>query len=229
MAKTYTQRLQACIDNPTKEITKFRRWREKKLNGLSQDFLYKEGQADALDIIGTVQEPQVIKERVPVCLLYHHPSHTRSVWQRTEDDCASILMVDRPKHKQGNAYQMLPCLDKTFDIIFNNQGYKSIYARASAPTSDKGCRHRDWRMDLTAWKTRTNSVRPLLIPRLQALWLKLCRYSIPAKCVSDEYASEAILILSPKELKQLNKESLEELDDIHGDAKRKWKFTDLIK
>ena len=229
MAKTYTQRLQACIDNPVKQIKKFRRWKDKSLQGLSPDFQYKQGLADAFSIKGTVQDPEVINERVPVSLLYHHPSHTRAIWQRTEDDCASILVVDRPKHKQGNPYKLLPCLDKAFDLIFNQQNYKAIYSRASQPITDVGCRGKDWRMDLVAWKTRRNSVRPVMIPRLQALWLKLCRYSIPAQSLSEEYPSESIMILSPNELKKLNKESLQELDDVHGDARRKWRFTDLSK
>ena len=108
MHKTYTERLQEHIDNPTKQITKFRRWKDKKINGLTPDFQYKTGLADALSITGTTDNPEVVEERVPVSLLYHHPTHTRCVWQRTEDDCASILVVDRPKHKQGYAYKLLP-------------------------------------------------------------------------------------------------------------------------
>ena len=37
MAKTYTQKLQAHLDSNVKQITKFRLWREKKIEGLEGD------------------------------------------------------------------------------------------------------------------------------------------------------------------------------------------------
>ncbi len=227
--KTWTERLQEHIDNPRKEITKFRRWKIKRIQGLSQEYIYKTGIADGLDIVGTVEKPEVVIDRLPVSLLFHQPTQTRVVWQRTDNDQATILMVDRPKYKQGNAYALLPPLEKALDIIFNQQGYKSIYARAGSPIKDVGCRNKDWRSDLVAWRTRTGSVRPVLIPKLQAFWLRMCKYCVPAKCFGADYDDTGIIIFSPNDLKNLDKEALQELDNIHGDAKRKWKFTDLIK
>ena len=106
--KTWTERLQEHIDNPRKEITKFRRWKIKRIEGLSQDYIYKTGIADGLDIVGTVENPEVVIDRLPVSLLFHQPTQTRVVWQRTDNDQATILMVDRPKYKQGNGFALLP-------------------------------------------------------------------------------------------------------------------------
>ncbi|MDB4722191.1 hypothetical protein OAF65_10770 [Verrucomicrobiales bacterium] len=227
--KSYTERLQDIIDNPVSEITKFRRWKIKKLAGLGHEFVYKTGLADSVDIIGTVENPEVVRERLPVSLLIHEPTRTRVLWQRTEDDQASILIVDRPRHLQGNPYKLLPALDKAFDIIFNQQGYHSIFARAGKPIKDVGIRGgKDWRDTKVMWRTKSNSIRPVMIPKLQSLWLRLIKNCVPAKCFGSHYPETGIIILSPNELKELDKSALEELDALHGDAKRHWKFTDNI-
>ena len=228
--KSFSERLQECIDNPCQQITKFRLWREKKIDGLGPEYTYKTGFGDALDINGTVDNPEIEKTRLPVCLLIHHPTQTKVCWQRTDNSQASILVVNRPKHKQGNPFEMIPCLDKAFDIIFNDQGYKSAYARAAQPINDVGVRQKkDWRSDLVSWKTRSDSRRPVMIPRLMALWLRLLKWSIPAKYFGEDYPDTGILILSPNELKDLDEEQIQAFDDAHGDAKRKWRFSDILK
>ena len=228
--KTYSERLQEFIDNPVPQITKFRKWKQSGLEGLSSDFIYKVGSADSLSIEGSVENPEVVKSKHKVSLLYHNPSHARIVWERTPDDCASIIQVDIPKHKQGNPYKLLPLLDKAFDIIFNQQKYSSIYARAGKPSNDTGVRSKvDWREDKITWRYQDHCRRPILLPRLMVLWLKLIKYSLPARFVSEDYPNEGILILSPNELKKLDESVLEGFDAIHGQSKRKWSFKELIK
>ena len=144
MSKSYNQLLQDHIDDPRQEITKFRRWKIKNPYNLSSEFIYKTGTADAIDICGTVEKPEIRNERLPVSLLIHEPSQTRVLWQRTTTDQATILVVDRPKFLQGNPYKLLPCLNKACDIIFNHQKYKSIYGRAGQPLKDVGVRNKEW-------------------------------------------------------------------------------------
>ena len=228
--KTYSERLQAFIDNPIPQINKFRKWKKRSLEGLSSDFIYKVGYADSLSIEGTVEKPELVKSKHNVSLLYHNPTHARIVWERTPDDCASIIQVDIPKHKQGNPYKLLPLLDKAFDIIFNQQKYSCIYARAGKPKNDTGVRSQlDWREDKITWRYQDHCRRPILLPRLMVLWLKLIKYSIPARFVSEDYPNEGILILSPNELRNCDESVLERFDAIHGQSKRKWSFKELIK
>jgi len=229
MAKTYTEKLQDHLDSNVKQITKFRLWREKKIEGLSADFTYKTGFADGVEIVGSLENPEVVKSKLPVCLLIHHPTHTKVCWQKTNCEQASILVCSRPKHLQGNPYLVLPCINKALEIIFNLQGYKSVYARAKEPLNDVGVRGEEWRDTLVKWKTRENSVRPIMIPRLMALWLRLVKWTIPAQYFGEDYDDTGIMVLSPNELKRLDESDLNDLDAVHGDAKRKWKFASFKK
>ena len=229
MPKTYTERLQAHLDSNIKQITKFRRWKQKNLSCIDHNFIYKTGFADALDVVGSIQNPEVIKSQIPVCMLVHQPTHTRVVWERSDDECANVLLVDRPRHLQGNPYKVMTCLDKAYEIIFNEQKYTSIYGRCAPPVKDVGTRNKEWRNTLKRWKSKAGSVMPVMLPRLQCMWLKVCKWSVPAKYISDEFPDEAILVLSPNELQNLDGEALDALDQIHGDSRRKWKFASFKK
>ena len=165
------------------------------------------------------------KLHIPVAKLEDRKTQSKIVWQLNKgDDATNIVVVSRAKWAQGNGFQLLPLFDQAFRIMFDIQKYRLCHARAMTPQNDSGVRSREWRQDQVCWRMRHHCQRPIMMSKLNKLWLTLAKYSLPSQYLDPDEPKEGIVVLSPQLIRAEGREFAEKLEEDIGNTGRRWNF-----